>query len=200
MSRRNVKGSQPYRSFFTVQRKACDSPAAVASRQPDWFGGNVTSDQLFALAGSGGRASPGFRYCMVPFFWKSTAPNFTGRLSTTRYWMTLCSCHLLGWIAVHGVPGATPRVARIAFLKSPSASLPSTNALQASRSMSDFLSPTVRSGPPVAGGAASAADTVPIDTNNANSRRFPFIIAATPGRQADPQPARPKDREAVVRA
>ena len=66
MSRRSVKESQPCRWFLTVQRNACVSPSTVASRQPDWCGGNDTSTQLAAWAGSAGRAAPGFRYWRLP--------------------------------------------------------------------------------------------------------------------------------------
>ena len=91
--------------------------------------------QSSALAGSAGKALPGFRYARWPSFWKSKLPNFTGRLSTTRYWMTFASCCLVEWLAAHGFPAATPNVARMPLLKSPWDSSPSTHALQAATSM-----------------------------------------------------------------
>ena len=200
MTRRNVKRLHSPHDFLTVQRNACDSPATVASRQPDCCGGNVTSTQFAAWAGSAGSDAPGFRYCKVPFFWKSNEPNFTGFLSTTRYWICSAFSGVLAGSAAHGPPAATPSVARMAFLKSPSVSLPLTHALQASRSMSFALSAIANSGPPVVGGAARAADTVPTIANTAGTRRFAIIIVETPSRQGDRRPVRQTGRGAVVRA
>ena len=139
--RRNENRDQSPQKLSVEHRNACVSPRTVASRQPDWPGGNCTSTQLSVFAGSAGRAEPGFQYFSVPCRWNRSAANFTGRFRTTRY------CRLLPSFprtASHGCPACSPSVAMMPALKSLSTALPSAHALQASKSMSAALIGTIR--------------------------------------------------------